>query len=305
MTTSAGAKLFSKGAEAIIIILTKDVRGFDGEGGNLKLFLTYIKQRANVFNWTAILTISVDGIGKTMVECPLRVEALNSILAEVDVYTVNGIPTVVDLCSSRNDLAARGEVTNNLLFNLFEGYDAVIDLDFKDYIKQKKSSYKDGTLNLEEDQLMLIAENKFDLLVQSGSWSQPTREQEQNIALMATIQSMEKIFKSTLKPSTKKKDDKKKPTQTKTRSKEDSGFAWKLTRTPGEVSRNVSGKIYYWCTKHNAFTLHKPEECHLEVDSATSTMYSISISQALVGAIPTRDINRDSSSRIVAASWSQ
>ena len=81
------------------------------------------------------------------------------------------------------------------LANLFKGYNscynAVVDIEFKDYIKQKKSSYEDGTLNLGEDQLMLIAENKFDALVQSGDWNQPTREQEQIIVLTATIQNME------------------------------------------------------------------------------------------------------------------
>eukprot|EP00978_Attheya_sp_CCMP212_P040337 scaffold219054_cov37-Attheya_sp.AAC.2 len=230
-TTSAGAKLFSKGAEAIIIVLSKDIRGFDGKGGNLKLFLTYMKQRVNVFGWAAILTIPVDGVdcnlladyGRVpiedirsvvstyidqptrnaqnsfmMYECLLKslsVEALNVILAEVDIYTVRGIPsgplflkiiirsayidtraTTAHVRTSlscldtyiltidcdmkvfnayvrglRNDLAARGETTNDLLFNLFKGYDAVVDLDFKDYIKQKKSSYKDGTVNLEEN----------------------------------------------------------------------------------------------------------------------------------------------------------
>eukprot|EP00978_Attheya_sp_CCMP212_P009441 scaffold22332_cov61-Attheya_sp.AAC.2 len=164
-------------------------------------------------------------------------------------------------------------------------YDAVVDLEFKDYIKQKKYSYEDGTVNLEENQLMLIAENKFDALVQSGSWNQPTREQEQIIALTATIQNMEKRFKSTSKSSGKKKDDKKKTTKPKTKSKDDAGFVWKLTRNSGETFRKVNGKTYYWCTKHNAFTLHKPEECRLEVGSPASGVDSLSISQALVGAI--------------------
>eukprot|EP00978_Attheya_sp_CCMP212_P019046 scaffold52887_cov69-Attheya_sp.AAC.2 len=136
---------------------------------------------------------------------------------------------------------------------------------------------------------MLIAENKFDALVQSGSWNQPTREQEQIIALTATIQNMEKRIKSTSKPSAKKKDDKKKTTKPKTKSKDDAGFVWKLTRNSGETFHKVNGKMYYWCTKHNAFTLHKPEECRLEVDSPASGVDSLSISQALVGAIEEED----------------
>eukprot|EP00978_Attheya_sp_CCMP212_P009439 scaffold22331_cov106-Attheya_sp.AAC.1 len=128
-----------------------------------------------------------------MYEClskSLTVEDLNAILAEVDIYTMRGIPSgplfpkviirsaYIDTRATttarvrtslscldtyiltidcnikvfnaymhglRNDLAARGETTNDLLFNLFKGYDTVVDLDFKDYTKQKKSSYEDGT----------------------------------------------------------------------------------------------------------------------------------------------------------------
>ena len=248
---------------------------------NLKLFRTYVKQRANIFDWTDILTIPVDGVDRNlladygrvpiedirtivttyidqptrnaqnsfmMYEClskSLTVKALNSILAEVDVYTVHGIPngllflkfiirkTYIDTRATtihvrtspscldsyiltidcdikvfnayvrglRNDLAARGETTNDLLFNLFKGYDAVLDLDFKDYIKQKKSAYEDGTVNLEENQLMLIAENKFEPLLRvlnSGrqsndmflllSWLIPTSRLYQSIKLVLSNQ---------------------------------------------------------------------------------------------------------------------
>eukprot|EP00978_Attheya_sp_CCMP212_P007479 scaffold17327_cov67-Attheya_sp.AAC.3 len=64
----------------------------------------------------------------------------------------------------KKDLAARGETSSDILFNLFKGYAAVKDLDFKEYIKAKKSAYEDGTLDLEEEALMDIAQNKFDAL---------------------------------------------------------------------------------------------------------------------------------------------
>eukprot|EP00978_Attheya_sp_CCMP212_P011208 scaffold27538_cov54-Attheya_sp.AAC.2 len=217
-----------------------------------------------------------------MYEClskSLTVEALNWILAKVYVYTVNGIPsgplflkviikkayidnrattahvrtslscldTYILTIDCNIKLLVEKPRTNDHLFNLFKGYDAVVDLNFKDYyIKQKKSSYEDGMLNLKEDQLMLIGENKFDALVQSGGWNQPTREQEQIIALMTTIQqNMERRFKSTTKPSTKKKDDKKKPTKTKTKSKDNAGggaHSWSRARTL------CLCKIMYYCS---------------------------------------------------------
>eukprot|EP00978_Attheya_sp_CCMP212_P037788 scaffold181389_cov64-Attheya_sp.AAC.3 len=50
----------------------------------------------------------------------------------------------------KRDLTARGETSSDILFNLFKGYAAVKDLDFKEYIKVKKSAYEDGTLDIEE-----------------------------------------------------------------------------------------------------------------------------------------------------------
>jgi hypothetical protein len=266
-----------------------------------------VKQRANVFNWSGILTFTVDGVARNllvdygqipiadmrtqvttyidqpnrdaqnsfmMFEClskSLTVEALNSVLSEVTDYTVNDIPsgplflkviirkayidtraTTAHVRTSlscldsyiltincdiklfhdyvrglRNDLAARGEVTNDLMFNLFKGYNSVTDIEFKNYIKQKKSAYEDGTLNLEEDQLMMVAENKFDALVQAGDWNQPTREQEQIIALTATIHDMAKRMTSGRTQTKKKKEDK---TEKAPKKRDNASFAWKLTR---------------------------------------------------------------------------
>eukprot|EP00978_Attheya_sp_CCMP212_P015746 scaffold40797_cov63-Attheya_sp.AAC.3 len=51
----------------------------------------------------------------------------------------------------KQDLAACRETSSDILFNLLKGYAAVKDLDFKEYIKAKKSAYEDGTLDLEEE----------------------------------------------------------------------------------------------------------------------------------------------------------
>jgi hypothetical protein len=50
----------------------------------------------------------------------------------------------------RRDLVARGETSSGIVFNLFKGYAAVKDLDFKECIMAKKFVYEDGTLDLEE-----------------------------------------------------------------------------------------------------------------------------------------------------------
>jgi hypothetical protein len=83
------------------------------------------------------------------------------------------------------------ETSCNILFNLFKGYAAVKDLDFKEYIMAKKFAYEDSTLDLEEETItMNLAQNKFNALAQDGTCNIPSKEQEQIIALTATIESM-------------------------------------------------------------------------------------------------------------------
>jgi hypothetical protein len=372
MTDKAGAILFNKGAESLPIHLANGDRGFDGKINHLKLFLSFIKQRANVFDWHNILEIPVDGVNRNlldaygqismvnvqahvltyidqptrdaqnsfmMYEClskSLTVSALNDVLTEIGSFTegnlqsgplflyviikkaaINTRSTTTHVRTSlssldryiltidcdihllhlyvkglKEDLAARGESSSDILFNLFKGYAAVKDLDFKEYIKAKKSAYEDGTLDLEEETLMDIAQNKFDALVQDGTWNRPTKEQEQIIALTATIENMAKNNATTSKDSGKKpKSDKKKAASNSPRVNEGE-FAWKSV-APADKSKVkvVNNKTYHWCPQHKAWTLHTAEECRLGNRSppATSAPTSgneggkLSFSQALVG----------------------
>eukprot|EP00978_Attheya_sp_CCMP212_P039026 scaffold198911_cov69-Attheya_sp.AAC.1 len=136
----------------------------------------------------------------------------------------------------KKDLAARGETSSDILFNLFKGYAAVKDLDFKEYIKAKKSAYEDGTLDLEEEALMDIAQNKFDALVQDGTWNRPTKEQEQIIALTATIENMAKSNATANRDASKKpKPDKKKSNSNSPRANEGE-YTWKSV-APADKSK--------------------------------------------------------------------
>eukprot|EP00978_Attheya_sp_CCMP212_P017442 scaffold46445_cov61-Attheya_sp.AAC.1 len=67
MTDQAGSYMFNNGgAEALPIHLANGDCGFDGKITHLKLFLVFIKQLANVFNWHNILEIPVDGVNKNL-----------------------------------------------------------------------------------------------------------------------------------------------------------------------------------------------------------------------------------------------
>ena len=70
------------------------------------------------------------------------------------------------------NLNARGEVTNDLLVNLFKAYLAVNDKEFFGYNDAKKDGYVEGK-EFTPDELMNLAANKFKLLKESGKWEAP------------------------------------------------------------------------------------------------------------------------------------
>jgi hypothetical protein len=188
----------------------------------------------------------------------------------------------------KRDLVARGETSSDILFNLFKGYNAVKDLEFKEYIKTKKSAYEDGTLDLKEETLMNLAQNKFDTLVQDGTWNRPTKEQEQIIALTATIESM--AMTAAAAPPPKKPKVIKKKVTTTPRANEGE-YAWKSV-APADKSKTkvVNNKTYHWCPQHKAWTLHTAGECRLEAKPAATpgaaggnVGSNLTFSQALIG----------------------
>ena len=47
--------------------------------------------------------------------------------------------------------------------------------------------------------------------------------------------------------------------------KNDCKWAWKeVPPSEGETSKKFEGKTYYFCPKHKAWCLHKPEECRIK-----------------------------------------
>jgi len=143
-------------------------------------------------------------------------------------------------------LTARGESSSDVMVNLFKGYLAAPDKEFAAYIKQKKNDYEEGQ-DLQEGDLMTMAENKYKSLVRSGEWNAPSKEQKEILALSAKLESL-----------TKKK-------KTEKQDKRKDRFEWKK-EAPKNVmdTKNKNNKTYHWCTKHNLWTLHKASECKLE-----------------------------------------
>ena len=145
---------------------------------------------------------------------PNRLSALDSYLPTAG-YNITKFNMYVK--NLVDQLRARGEYTNDLLINLFKGYLAATDKSFTTYIDKKLEAYEEGQ-DTTADQLMLWARNKYELLLDKGTWNTPTEQEEKIIALQAQLKEMEKKltakkpqqnpkgkYKTNNKPSDKKK----------------------------------------------------------------------------------------------------
>ena len=161
-------------------------------------------------------------------------------------------------------LHARGEQTQDLLVNLFKGYKACKDAEFVDYIKKKEDFYEEGG-QVDYQQLMDWALNKYKTRKESEQWCQRTTEEETIIALQAQVKTLMSKKSDANSKSGGKKDQKKatKKGKGKGKLKPEDRPAWMKTppKDGEKQSKTVDGKEYHWCSNHESWTRHKPSEC--------------------------------------------
>jgi hypothetical protein len=166
-------------------------------------------------------------------------------------------------------LSARGEQTQDLLVNLFKGYKACQDAEFVDYIKKKEDFYEEGG-QVEYQQLMDWALNKFKTRKESEQWCLKTTEEETIIALQSQVKTLMFNQKKPNPASGKssgggRKDNKQGNKKDKGKGKfrvEDLPAWVHVHPKEGEKqSKTVEGKDYHWCPNHNRWTRHKPSDC--------------------------------------------
>jgi hypothetical protein len=187
-----------------------------------------------------------------------QLSSLNKLMIEKESNVIEFNESVRGLLDS---LASRGESTQDLLSNLFKGYEAASDEQFVKYVLKKQDDYDEGA-DITPDKLMLLAAQKYRTLVQAGKWNAPDEKMQKIIALEATIK---KIQKSS-KPS---KDKKPSPDKEKKGSREKEAKAktlkpdWMMVKPKeGEAkTKTVDGKEYHWCPNHESWTRHSPADC--------------------------------------------
>jgi len=178
---------------------------------------------------------------------------------------------------TQDQLAARGEVTHDLLPNLFKGYLTSQDSTFKRYIENKQEDYDDGAL-FTVNNLMNLASNKFKTLKENGKWMSPNSDHAKLIALEAKLSTFANKAPATSgsKPAaSSSKTQKKKGTNPSNKDGKRTSPEW-MTKYPGtsfveaNQTKVVEGRTYWWCKKHKRFTMHKTSDCRLTEDSPSS-----------------------------------
>ena len=109
-------------------------------------------------------------------------------------------------------LHAREQEAVDLLY-LWKAYKATPDKEFIVYIKDLKSQCDDGRATFMAEDLMVRAENKYEvcLLDEENAWGKPTEEQEKIVAMTAEINSLKKEHRGIAGKANKPKSTGKKP----------------------------------------------------------------------------------------------
>lgn len=184
-----------------------------------------------------------------------RLSSLDTFIRSVDSNIEKFNEHVKNLMDSLN---ARGEITQDLLANLFKGYEQASDQVFVAYMARKQDEYHDG-LDMEPETLMLHALNKYQTLVEGGKWNAPTEADSKIIALEAQLK---KLNKSPPKAAPGKGNIGKKQTKKPFQGNRDKPAWMSIPPKADEPKKKtVKGKPYWWCPNHNAWVRHTPTEC--------------------------------------------
>ena len=79
---------------------------------------------------------------------------------------------------------------DDLLVNLFKAYKACHDKEFTTWVRIKVDAYNKGN-NMTLEELMTLADNKYQSLLDAGNWLQQTKDQKRIVAMAVQIESLE------------------------------------------------------------------------------------------------------------------
>ena len=160
-----------------------------------------------------------------------------------------------------DSLNARGQTTQDLLANLFKGYDETSDNTFRAYISKKQDDYHDG-VEIAPEHLLQLALNKYRTSVEGGKWNAPTEADEKIIALEAQLKKLGGTKVAGKNQPKRKSQGNNRPNKKQARPRNDRPAWMFVAPKQGEPEEKiVDKKDYHWCTKHEAWGRHLPNKC--------------------------------------------
>ena len=153
-----------------IMMFSKEYMIGDKQSGNLLLKVILRESHLDSNATTSVVRLKLSSLDNYMPK-------INSDISQFNAY-------VQILVAS---LQSRGESSNDLLVNLFKGYEAASDKDFRTYVSNVQDDYDDGRLELTPDSLMVQMDTKFKALQVKGKWQANKEDEEKLIALESTV----------------------------------------------------------------------------------------------------------------------
>jgi hypothetical protein len=125
-------------------------------------------------------------------------KTLRSNLREMLTYctTIKGDINLLQSYFDNNysQIIAQGATVNDPVNILFAAYSVVPCTHFCLYIKGKRDNYTNGTATYTHEQLILLASNKYNLLMQEGIFGAKSLEEEKIIAMQAELMALKGQF---------------------------------------------------------------------------------------------------------------
>jgi hypothetical protein len=155
-------------------------------------------------------------------------------------------------------LAARGGASQDTLLNVQTAYAVYKDADFVRHAKDKYACWEQGA-NMTLREYMALACIKYQTLMMKIIWEVPSPEQEQIIALVASVSLLksrpEKVAGGKTAPS--------QASNARVPRKNDGAFPWKNVAPKADKPNEtrVKERDYFWCNLHKQpqWTLHNPD----------------------------------------------
>jgi hypothetical protein len=194
-------------------------------------------------------------ISRAQVNTLATVSVLRNSLGNLDKKIVEFSGNVTEfndyVLSLTDKLAAFGETTpDSMLMNcLFRAYATIEDVDFRQYINNKRVNYEERREINTPDEMMELVECQFKIRREEQTWKSPSKKDEEITILKAQIEA------TALK------------TQVETKIKvpydpNSSQNKWKkVPPSDGKTTKEHLGKTWNWCKNHKAWTQHSYESC--------------------------------------------